>query len=1095
MLGGCLESKMSSRQERLQELKRRRRGADWIKLQGRLLPVKDDAAEAEDSDMEDDVEQPEVSDPEFLDADEIEGGAQQVNSWAPQNSKVKIETKDSKEYLVKGFFLLVDPWWSVIVDVKQSGSQYFAKGHPSYILEDDILGRESILPLFLKECNMPDEHKKAFLDWLPQSPSVTFSRLKELAAKFTVECKINILIHMENSSSGAFVLKLLKTPLVLRYLPKLLPNKVRSLLMLESHEQKPYKNTPPNVLSALERMLATEPWKLGFGKMVYQELQLCGCEATWDNFLQCDDLLEQIPDLQINALIVYSELKKKCMELGDTYVELQDLTKAVSRDMSAVEAAWEAIKFLKDNEIVIVEQQRVFLYNLYWYEVNIADYIKKMIMKKPWNMDIDENDVFGIARPSREEQKEADTHVSNGNPIYGHGDASVEQIKMAKLPDSTSASEPTYSTKLDVDQQKAVKMILSNPVTIISGKGGCGKTTVVSQVFMSMMKKDNDEIKESCLAFEGDLDASEEWTCGAMTSEVEEKCYLNTLLTAPTGKAASILKKKTGLLAATLHQVTCSYSAWLKQEPNEHKKAWKFSTVESLVVDEGSLVSVCIFSAVLKLLYKHARLAKLVILGDVRQLPSIEPGNFLADMFAALTRMNWTVELRTNHRAESQLIVDNATRISQQNNVDFDSVVYIKGDSSTEMPSEDKKFILVSLASEFDLCTAIKTLLQNGPGLEDHMHSQFIAFRRKDCLLINELCCKHYSGHTIKNHRNRFEFQCRDKVCCTKNAYVKELLTKLRHSSTERNKPLSIETVGLSQIQPEKNCSGLGSADHSTEAQDKQELDENERLCNGELFFIDEDVERDGIRELTLFDGEDRTYTLNYKALRSRSGLQHAWARTIHTFQGSEEDTVVYVLGATGRQNWKHVYTAVTRGRKRVYIIAKGCQLDQAVANKSRERKTRLQKRLKDVLPQSRAYPQPNASPPTKPKNTQGAEEEPSVIPASHELSYTQLKSPPRFKYPPVPTTPKAASPKGDCADHTISPGLSQQCDEGAAVAKRTGSSTGDAETPPKISRVDNFMDLAEVSPTNDTKLQNLSLHSPCHKELFKSKEWKVAKQ
>ncbi|XP_063783609.1 DNA helicase B [Pseudophryne corroboree] len=1072
-----------SRLERLKEWKRRgRRGVDWVTLRGRLLPVKDTVSDAGGSDTEDDADPHDVSDADFMDADEIESGAAQVTSRAPQNTRVKIKTVDSKEYLVTGFFLVVDPWWSVIVDVRQSCSQYFAVGYPSYELKDDVLGKESILPLFLTACGIAADHKQAFIDWLQHYPPVTFSRLKVLAAEFTEQCNINILPYMENFSSGAFVLKAIEIPLVLRYLPKLLPHKVRNLLMLDTQDQKPCKRTPLDKLPAIERMLATEPWKLGFGRLVYQELHLFGCEATWDRFLQCDGLLEQIPDLQINALIIYNELKKKCMELGDTYVEQHELTTVVSRDMSTVDA-WEAIKFLKDTEIVFIEQQRVFLYNLHCYEMEIAEYIKELVMRKSWNMDIDESDVLQFVKPPREEGKEADTHVSNHNPIHSDGDASVN------LSNGTATAEPTSSTNLDIDQRRAVKMILANPVTIISGKGGCGKTTVVSQVFMTMMRKENSEVEQACLALEGDHDASGEWTYAAVTADFKNEAHIRTLLTAPTGKAAALLKKKTGLPAATLHQVTWSYSGWLKQDSSD-KKAWKFSKVESLVVDEGSLVSVRILSAVLKLLYKHARLSKLVILGDVRQLPSIEPGNLLADIFASLSKINWTIELRTNHRAESQLIVDNATWISQQSNVNFDAVVHIKGDSSTAMPNEDKKFILISLASnsDSDLYTAINTLLQNGPGLQDHEHSQFIAFRRNDCLLINELCCKHYSGHTIKNHRNRLEFRCGDKVCCTKNAYVKDLLSRNRHSLKEPSKLSLSGTASLSQPQSEEPRPRKGSADRNKEAQEK-DLDEDDRLCNGELFFIVDDVERDKIREISLFDGQDRTYTLNYKALRILSGLQHGWARTIHTFQGSEEDTVVYVLGAAGRQNWKHVYTAVTRGRKRVYIIAKEAQLDQAIANKSRERKTRLQQRLKDVLAQSRASSQPAVSLPTKPMSTQEAgDKEPSVLMAPNELLYTQLKTPPRIKCQPIPTTPeskKDCMARADCTVHTASPGSSQQC-SGSASTKRTGIPAVCSETPPKLCRAGNLMDIQEVSPSDQTKLQNLSIHSPCQKELFK---------
>lgn len=70
--------------------------------------------------------------------------------------------------------------------------------------------------------------------------------------------------------------------------------------------------------------------------------------------------------------------------------------------------------------------------------------------------------------------------------------------------------------------------------------------------------------------------------------------------------------------------------------------------------------------------------------------------------------------------------------------------------------------------------------------------------------------------------------------------------------------------------------------------------------------------------------------TVDFSKLMANCQIKHAWARTIHTFQGSEENTVVYVVGKAGRQHWQHVYTAVTRGRSRVYIIAQESELRSA---------------------------------------------------------------------------------------------------------------------------------------------------------------------
>ena len=48
---------------------------------------------------------------------------------------------------------------------------------------------------------------------------------------------------------------------------------------------------------------------------------------------------------------------------------------------------------------------------------------------------------------------------------------------------------------------------------------------------------------------------------------------------------------------------------------------------------------------------------------------------------------------------------------------------------------------------------------------------------------------------------------------------------------------------------------------------------------------------------------------------------RHAWALTIHKSQGSETDSVLYSVSDSGYETWRHVYTAVTRGKKRVVIL------------------------------------------------------------------------------------------------------------------------------------------------------------------------------
>ncbi|XP_014818809.1 PREDICTED: DNA helicase B-like [Calidris pugnax] len=488
-------------------------------------------------------------------------------------------------------------------------------------------------------------------------------------------------------------------------------------------------------------------------------------------------------------------------------------------------------------------------------------------------------------------------------------------------------------------------------------------------------------------------------------------------------------------------RIIYSFKSWRQ---SEQVQPWKFSTVTVLIVDEGSLVSVHVLSLVLKIMCEHAQLAKLIILGDTRQLPSIEPGNMLADIFEGLKSRGFSVELRTNHRAESQLIVDNASRISHRMLPEFDEVLKVSDwNEETTMPSPEKKFILIALPAGGgcdNLQTAIRTLLKRGPGLQDAKQSQFIAFRRQDCDLINELCCQHYSNHVTRDHKNRLLFQIDDKISCTRNTYLKDLL-------------------------PDR---GLGEGLNSHQCRSGQtslttETAEDKRLCNGDIFFITDDVEIDKRRLLTISGTDGSTFTVRYRALKKLCQIKHAWARTIHTFQGSEEKTVVYVVGNPGRQHWQHVYTAVTRGRCRVYVVAEEVHLRRAVTNKKVPRKTRLQRFLREAIAETSNCPTQASPPPTKSWQRQEAET-PSV-------SVTQ--GAPDL---PQPLTgvfkqeSSAAPSKGQTGHFQQSP------------SKRQQSPAENSEDPLKVPPT-----TVEDSPLGSSRLKSLTLGQPTPRKLFKS--------
>ncbi|XP_009585109.1 PREDICTED: DNA helicase B, partial [Fulmarus glacialis] len=971
------------------------------------------------------------------------------------------EDSSKKEYEVVGRFPLVDPWWRVNVKAKKMGSKYFVQGYPSYFLRTDIEeNNRQVFSLFLKECAVPEDFKEKFFTWLPMESMLSFRNLEEKLEQFRVSHlqsgkkqrdtkDYDIFYYVLKSFAGKAVLVALTFPMILEFLPTLLPRHFCCLLNMACWQRKTEENNGTDgeevhfqdkMLTKLDEILKNEPWKLGFSRITYRELNLSYCEATWAAFCQREHLLWKIPDLQKNALILYDQLKKQCREMGHTYEDQDELARFVSKDMS-IEHVWQSLEFLKDQNIVIREKKLVFLPHLHKSEKDIAMYVGDLLSNRTWQLDVDVRKILNASETSRE-MVDNKMNVTQPHEMEHLKENSLDHRKCENhFPEKEvgSTSGTQSKAEVDLDQVIAVQKICSNPVTIISGKGGCGKSTIVSCLFRHLKQMEK-EVEAASKDFEDDLDASEEWNtfhCHWESENMYTKKCLNVLFTAPTGRAASLLSEKTKLPAYTLHQIIYSFKSWRQ---SEQVQPWKFSAVTILIVDEGSLVSVHVLSLVLKLLCEHAQLAKLIILGDTRQLPSIDPGNMLADIFEGLKSRGFSVELRTNHRAESQLIVDNASRISHRQLPEFDEVLRVSGwNEEMRMPSPEKKFILIALPAGGgcdNLQNAIKTLLKKGPGLQDAKQSQFIAFRRQDCDLINELCCQHYSNHVTRDHKNRLLFQIDDKISCTRNAYLKDLLP-------DRG------------FREDPNCHECKSGETTLTA---ETAEEGKRLCNGDIFFITRDVEIDKQRLLTISSTYGSTFTVKYKALKKLCHIKHAWARTIHTFQGSEEKTVVYVVGNPGRQHWQHVYTAVTRGRCRVYVIAEEMHLSKAVTNKNVPRKTRLQRFLREAISETSYCPKQTSSPLTKSWQSQELE--------TGSVSVTQ-------------GAPDPSEPPADLIKQERSVVLNKE------------EQTGNLQQNPckrQQTLAENSEDATvQESPLGSSRLKNLTLGQPTPRKLFKS--------
>lgn len=162
----------------------------------------------------------------------------------------------------------------------------------------------------------------------------------------------------------------------------------------------------------------------------------------------------------------------------------------------------------------------------------------------------------------------------------------------------TGIDEAILDVELDIGlileetQRSALRVALGNQVCIITGGPGCGKTTI-TKVLLKV------------LGLQG----------------------FKTVLAAPTGKASKRAQEATGHEAKTVHR-TYDYGKEGKYGVNENNPL----KTDVLVIDESSMLDVYLMRTVLRGLSPDTRL---IIIGDVDQLPSVGPGKVLSDLIAA----------------------------------------------------------------------------------------------------------------------------------------------------------------------------------------------------------------------------------------------------------------------------------------------------------------------------------------------------------------------------------------------------------------------------------------------------------------------------
>ncbi len=468
-----------------------------------------------------------------------------------------------------------------------------------------------------------------------------------------------------------------------------------------------------------------------------------------------------------------------------------------------------------------------------------ADYMEKHIV----DLAIDRKIVVKEITDDFTDEKEQVVYASQYYQIELHTAQMLHELNLKDTVDEEVIAEKirriqkAEKIELDEMQQQAIAEAVKNGLLVITGGPGTGKTTTINGIIRYF--------------------------------EMEG---LDIYLAAPTGRAAKRMTEATGYEAKTIHRML-----ELTGAPEEKSGSIYFERnaqnpleADVIIIDEMSMVDIFLMHALLSAVVSGTRL---ILVGDVNQLPSVGPGSVLKDIIASGEFP--VVELVKIFRQASQSdIVVNAHKINQGVPVSLDN--------------KSMDFFFLKRYDANVIISVVITLIQKKmPKFVDAepYDIQVLTPMRKGLLGVERLnvILQQYLNPPSKEKKEKEHgkglFREGDKVMQIKNNYQ-----------------LEWEIRGLYGIPVEK---GVG-------------------VFNGDTGIIKEI--NTFAETITVEFDERRFVEYSFKQLEE---LELAYAITIHKAQGSEYPAVIIPLlaGPKMLMNRNLLYTAVTRARKCVTLV------------------------------------------------------------------------------------------------------------------------------------------------------------------------------
>ena len=467
--------------------------------------------------------------------------------------------------------------------------------------------------------------------------------------------------------------------------------------------------------------------------------------------------------------------------------------------------------------------------------------------------------------------------------------SSKDKAALRKMEDRISALEKEEKITLDPLQRKAVLEAASNAVLLISGGPGTGKTTTINTIIRF---------------FKGEK--------------------LEVVLAAPTGRAARRMSEATGYPAMTIHRLlgvrspedsdpgeggfpdagreySAGGSAGEKQGGFSYFERGKDNPIKAdvVIIDEMSMVDMNLFHALLMAVPAGARL---VMVGDVNQLPSVGPGCVLQDLIESGSFH--TIMLRHIFRQASESdIVMNAHRILE----------------GTSLPMDNKSRDFFFLERD-----QVPVIYKHTVQLIRQMLPGYVGCRPEDIQVLTPMRRGNLGVARL-------------------NEVLQSVLNPPAAGKREHEDHDTVFREGDKVMQTRNNYS----IEWEIRGNYGMPVEQGTGIFNGDFGRI---MEIDpGRKVMTVCFDDARMVEYQFSDLED---LDLAYAITVHKSQGSEYPAVILPLlsGPSGLFNRNLLYTAVTRARKCVVMLGSRGAVDRMIANTQRtHRYTGLRERILEM--------------------------------------------------------------------------------------------------------------------------------------------------